>query len=377
MKVLKATDEATLVDAPRDTSPSTRSCWGATLSLCCIKCLSWSSADVLRACLVFSLAAAAFLAVGGISAIDLPAGRSLWHPELSPEGPIVVVVTLKEQRAYVYRNGIGIGVSTISSGREGYQTPAGVYTILQKERDHYSNRYDNAPMPFMERLTWDGIALHGGHVPGYPASHGCIRLPQGFAEQLFAVTRRGQVVVIVDAGSAPVNVVHPALLAPITPWGEQAKIPLFGDVDFWDEERQPDGPVSVLVGIRDKAVVVLRNGVIIGSSPLAVEDGFSLQGSILFVVEPGFEVESSKLLAAQPSHRSTMYTIAVRGPAPSAADLAANLHVSAEFARRLYGILTPGTTIIVTNWPAVVPPATRASMDTVLESSGDGAGLAQ
>ena len=325
-----------------------------------------------RICLILVLAAAALVAPGRAAAIDLAAGRYVWHPELSPEGPIVVVVTLKEQRAYVYRNGIGIGVSTISSGREGYETPAGVYSILQKEREHYSNRYDNAPMPFMERLTWDGIALHGGHVPGHPASHGCIRLPPAFAEELFAVTQRGQVVVIVDAGGSPVNAVHPALLAPVTPWGAQADIPS-GDAGFWDEARQPDGPVSVLVGIREETVVVLRNGVIVGSAPLAVQEGFTLRGSMLFVVEPGFEAESSGWVAGQPRHRLTMYSVDLQGPVPSLGDLAANLHVGADFARRLYGMLTPGTTILVTDWPAVIPPAETSSMETVLESD-DGAG---
>src|SRR6185437_15317509 len=111
---------------------------------------------------------------------DLKPGEYLWHPEVSPAGPIVLVVSLDEQRAYVYRNGIAIGLTKISSGKTGHETPTGVFTILQKDKDHRSNLYNSAPMPYMQRLTWDGIALHGGSLPGHPASHGCVRLPQAF-----------------------------------------------------------------------------------------------------------------------------------------------------------------------------------------------------
>ena len=119
---------------------------------------------------------------------DLKPGQFLWHPEISPAGPIVLVVSLDEQRAYVYRNGIAIGLSTISSGKPGHETPTGVFTILQKDKDHKSSKYNAAPMPYMQRLTWDGVALHAGNIPGYPASHGCVRLPYEFSKLLFDAT---------------------------------------------------------------------------------------------------------------------------------------------------------------------------------------------
>ena len=102
--------------------------------------------------------------------IELLPGEYLWLPELSPRGPVLVLVSLPEQRAYVYRNGVRIGVATVSTGKPGFETPTGVFTILQKKREHYSNLYDDAPMPFMQRLTWGGVAMHAGRVPGYPAS---------------------------------------------------------------------------------------------------------------------------------------------------------------------------------------------------------------
>lgn len=134
---------------------------------------------------------------------ELRAGEFVWTPQLAPRGPVLIVVSLLEQQAYVYRNGIRIGMSSVSTGQAGYETPTGVFSILQKRREHYSNLYDNAPMPYMQRLTWDGIALHAGAIPGEPASHGCVRLPKTFAKKLFGVTDLGATVVIVDDSPSP------------------------------------------------------------------------------------------------------------------------------------------------------------------------------
>ena len=129
---------------------------------------------------------------------QLGPGQFVWAPERAASGEVEIVVSIPQQRAYVYRGGTLIGVSTVSTGREGYETPTGTFNILQKNRDHRSNRYDDAPMPFMQRLTWDGIALHGGQVPDHPASHGCVRLPLAFARQLFAATELGGSVHVTD-----------------------------------------------------------------------------------------------------------------------------------------------------------------------------------
>ena len=133
------------------------------------------------------------------AASSLEPGEFVWTGNDAGEGEIEIVVSLPQQRAYVYRGGTLIGVSTVSSGRPGYDTPTGSFPILQKARHHRSNLYEGAPMPFMQRLTWDGIALHGGEVSGQPASHGCIRLPQQFARELFARTRLGATVHVTAA----------------------------------------------------------------------------------------------------------------------------------------------------------------------------------
>ena len=145
----------------------------------------------------------------------LQPGDFVWTPERSAPGQLVIVVSLPEQRAHVYRNGVRIGVSTVSTGTASHPTPTGTFEILQKKRMNYSNLYNNAPMPFMQRLTWDGIALHAGAIPGYPASHGCVRLPLAFAEKLYGETERGIWVVIADEGSHDLNVVYPGERAPV------------------------------------------------------------------------------------------------------------------------------------------------------------------
>ena len=142
----------------------------------------------------------------------LKPGEFNWNPERSPEGPLVVLVSLPKQWAVVYRGGVEIAAATCSTGRQGHRTPAGVFVILEKDKTHHSSKYDNAPMPFMERLTWNGVALHAGNLPGYPASHGCVRLPLEFAKRLFGITTLGTPVIIADGDVAASDLNHPGLL---------------------------------------------------------------------------------------------------------------------------------------------------------------------
>jgi hypothetical protein len=125
----------------------------------------------------------------------LKPGRYLWR-DVAGNGAPRVVVSLPDQLAFLYRGTTLVAVSTISSGKPGKDTPTGVFPILEKKRFHRSVKYDNAPMPFMQRLDRFGIALHGGHLPGHPASRGCVRLPGDFAAKLFKVTQVGTPVII-------------------------------------------------------------------------------------------------------------------------------------------------------------------------------------
>jgi hypothetical protein len=128
--------------------------------------------------------------------------------------PVMAIVSLHSQRITVYDAGGWILRAPVSSGQTGRETPAGIFSVIQKEAEHYSNLYDDAFMPHMQRITWSGIALHGGPLPGYPASHGCIRMPYDFAERLFGETKVGMRVIVAPADVTPVDIAHPALFVP-------------------------------------------------------------------------------------------------------------------------------------------------------------------
>jgi lipoprotein-anchoring transpeptidase ErfK/SrfK len=136
-----------------------------------------------------------------IAATTLAPNRFVWSDPGTVDpitSPVTVVVSIPLQRAFVYRGETLVAASSVSTGKDDKPTPIGIYPILQKNEKHRSNLYNDAPMPFMQRLTWDGIALHAGRNPGFPDSHGCIRLPTEFARKLFAITDVGTTVVVTD-----------------------------------------------------------------------------------------------------------------------------------------------------------------------------------
>ena len=340
-----------------------------------------------RACLGFRRAAA-FIRVGLLALVTSLAGLSslhagaqakaappeaaIWMPELAPRGPLVIVISLPAQRAYVYRNGVRIGTSPVSTGKPGHDTPSGIYTILQKHREHYSNLYDNAPMPFMQRLTWGGVALHAGRLPGYPASHGCVRLPRAFAEQLYAVTTPGTVVVIAAEETFPPTVTSPGLFAPVDAMtGSPIRVPASEDAPFeWYPERSSDGPQTILISTRDQSLVVLRNAVEIGRANIEVRDE-SIHGTRAYVLLEGTLPEPSHVVPDRPALR--WMALSMPDPQASPTDLkdamaSGRLSLPTDFARAVYDTLKPGDTVIVTDEPLL--PAGAAL--TVLRSDAEG-----
>lgn len=192
---------------------------------------------------------------------ELKNGEYNWFPERSPGGPIVIVVSIPEQKVHVYRNGIRIAASTCSTGKKGHETPTGVFTILQKDKDHHSATYDGAAMPNMNRLTWDGIALHAGNLPGYPASHGCVRLPLEFSELLFSITQLGMTVILADEKSFPPEIVHPSLMLSDSALGQYRAAET--SVLRREYARRQDGreqTTNVIVSSADRSIAVLDNG---------------------------------------------------------------------------------------------------------------------
>jgi len=167
----------------------------------------------------------AYLAIAGLAALiaatdhadatDRRSGRSVESIESRTAGePVMAIVSLHTQRVTVYDANGWILRAPVSSGQKGRETPAGIFAVIQKEAEHYSNLYDDAFMPHMQRITWSGIALHGGPLPGYPASHGCVRMPFDFAERLFDVTRPGMRVIVAPTDVAPIEIAHPVLFQP-------------------------------------------------------------------------------------------------------------------------------------------------------------------
>jgi len=129
-------------------------------------------------------------------AMRLRPGQYAWAPYADDPSPVHIAIDLTNQRAFVFQGSALVGIATVSTGKRGHGTPTGSYPILEKAVYHRSNLYSDAPMPFMQRLTWGGVALHAGYNPGHPASHGCIRLPYGFARVLFRATQVGGMVVV-------------------------------------------------------------------------------------------------------------------------------------------------------------------------------------
>jgi hypothetical protein len=302
---------------------------------------------------------------------QLKKGEFLWMGEAVTTGPVVMVVSITEQRAYVYRNGILIGATTVSTGRPGHLTPTGVFTVLQKQKEHRSTIYDGAPMPYMERLTWGGIALHAGGLPGYPESHGCIHLPSEFAQRLFDISPNGMTVVIGTDKTEPEQVVHPGYLAPVKVVGGQPIEPEAftpAEDESWQPELSPSGPVSVVLSQASQLIVVYRNGIEIGRARLTVAGDTPLLNHALVLSEGPSTVpdpyvpDPTKfrwLRIGVPGHIGEQGTQVD----PNAV---ARIKMPADFAARLNGILTPGATLFVTN--EALYPQTGGPMIQVVDA---------
>ena len=263
----------------------------------------------------------------------LKAGDYVWHPEASPAGPVVVLVSLPDQVLYVYRNGVRIGRSTVSTGKQGKRTPTGVFTVLQKKVRHESSIYKGAQMPHMQRLTWTGIALHAGQLPGYPASAGCVRLPVDFAAKLYSVTGLGTTVIIADNNSRPKSTTSPGLL-----FSDKTGAPVSGFK--WTPEKAPKGPISIIVSSPDRAAYVYRNGVEIGRAPVSGVE--RLSGSYVYSALGSVDAAG---------RRDWISTASVGGKAPNLKDLAKRISTPPSFLENVRATITPGTTLILTNTP--------------------------
>lgn len=308
-----------------------------------------------------ALAVTAVPALGKDVVFDLEnmlPGDFTWHPDREAEGAVAIIVSLPEQRVHVYRNGVRIAVSTCSTGKPGHGTPTGVFTILQKDADHRSSTYNNAPMPNMNRLTWDGIALHAGNLPGYPASHGCVRLPLAFSEKLFTVTHIGTPVIIAGARSDAWELVHPG-----TVLGNFAEDEMEQAVATLDARHHPSDwtsgqsyPITtVLATAADRRLVLIEDSEEVLESELGLIGDGPL-GEHVFVLQDG-------------GPEGLRWTGLTHHPDPTQPLLSeravlTRLHASKEFDAALRERLHPGLTMIVSDLAAA--PERRSGRDFVI-----------
>jgi hypothetical protein len=301
----------------------------------------------------------------------LKPGEFIWSPEAVPAGPLVMVISLDEQLAYVYRNGLRIGVSTVSTGKKGKETPTGVFTILQKKKDHKSTLYNAAPMPFMQRLTWDGVALHAGNLPGYPASHGCVRLPYEFARRLFDITNFSMTVVVAQESKQNADLAHPGLFAPGTQVAGKSDddVPRLNwfQAFAWNPSKAPAGPMTVLVSTSDERVLVIRDGVEIGRARIRLDPGEGSIGTQAYVLLAGDNGQPSAFVPERMGlnwQSIPMPGYASRPGKTIDPALSSRIHVPPEFALLVYDQLRPGTTVVMTD-AAILPKTTGKAMTVI------------
>jgi hypothetical protein len=243
--------------------------------------------------------------------------------------------------------------------------------VLQKQKEHQSTIYDGAPMPYMERLTWGGIALHAGGLPGYPESHGCIHLPSEFAQRLFAISPNGMTVVIGTEQTAPEQVAHPGYLAPVAfVGGQPVESEAFApkEDERWQPELSPTGPISIVISQASHLIVVYRNGMEIGRARLTIAGDTPLVNHALVLSESPSSVPDpyvpdpakfSWLRIGVPGHLGEQGTQVD----PNAV---ARIKMPADFAARVNGILTPGATLFVTD--EALYPQTSGPMIQVVDA---------
>ena len=308
--------------------------------------MKWQFAFIVVVILATSLSVSAASHTRGRAVDQLTSefknGEYVWHPEISPAGPVVIIVNLPGQRMYVYRNGIRIGVSTVSTGKRSHATPTGIFTILQKKVSHESNIYKGAKMPHMQRLTWTGIAVHAGHLPGYPASHGCVRLPVEFAAKLYFVTDNGTSVIITDDKFAPGETAEPGRLlsgktgAPSTP--------VLAEGQFeWHPEDAPAGPVSIILSTLDQQAYVYRNGIEIGRAAVSTTGLGQGLGSHVYSALDRFDSKGRREWISTASFGRTV--------APDVKEVVNRVAIAPGFLEHARAVVAPGTTLVISDLP--------------------------
>lgn len=308
--------------------------------------------------------------------------------EQTPKGPYEIIISIGDQRLSLYGTTGLIARAPVSTGMRGHPTPLGVFSVIEKQRWHRSNIYSAAPMPYMQRITWSGVALHAGVLPGYPASHGCIRLSQEFAVRLWRLTKVGTRVIITRRDVAPVEIATPALLAPATePAAPRADDPArqvggppdvktasANDVapsasDGVSPQNHPAAaatprPISVFVSRKTQNLSVRQGFAQLFDAPIRIEQPDSPIGTHVFTAMDTERTAMRWTLVSIPEgeraeprrapRRSALQATAKAASVPDDAVDQVNavlgrIHIPSNVYDRIAALLTPGSSLIISD----------------------------
>jgi lipoprotein-anchoring transpeptidase ErfK/SrfK len=312
------------------------------------------------------------------------------------KGPLLVIISIADQRISVYDNGALLAHSSVSTGVKGHPTPLGVFSVISKSKFHRSNIYSNAPMPFMQRITWSGIALHAGDLPGYPASHGCIRLKHDFAVQLFHLTKRGTRVIIAHDDIRPSEISRPQLFVPQpklalaspqavpptqppsgTVTADATEVSLSANAKQQEGAKAPDpapgaaapqkgAAITVFVSRKLGKLFVRQGFAPLFDVPVTIQDPAEPMGTHVFtamdfqndgaairwtVVTVPERSSHAQKAAAKPHKGRVKETIKTVAPTPNSANAALKrIEIPQDTAERIAQLLTPGSSLIISDY---------------------------
>jgi L,D-transpeptidase catalytic domain len=312
----------------------------------------------------------------------------------APKGPLQIIISIADQRVSLYDNGALIARSSVSTGIQRHPTPLGVFSVISKHRFHRSNIYSAAPMPYMQRITWSGIALHAGVLPGHPASHGCIRLANGFANRLWHLTKRGTRVIIAHDDVQPVEITNPHLFKPKAASGSPefratvadsinpatAHGPLLSNADAQEAvnlqapgstpggvARQKIVPISVFVSRKSSKLFVRRGFAPLFDVPVKIQNPEQPLGTHVFTAME-FQNEGSATrwtvvsmpeeFARMPGGSAKAREAAARrivaatlpAPSPDKANAALDrIEIPQDVMERISGLVTPASSLIISD----------------------------
>jgi hypothetical protein len=311
----------------------------------------------------------------------------------TPHGPLQIIISMADQRISVYDNDALIARSSVSTGIRGHPTPLGVFSVISKHRWHRSNLYSGAPMPYMQRITWSGIALHAGIVPGQPASHGCIRLKHDFAIRLWGLTKRGARVIIASGDVRPVEIGHPKLFAseakvasraavpqavvwnggttavapapPSTPNADSEQVTDLAPPDFTPAAVVPRkvAPISVLVSRKSSRLFVRQGFTPLFDTPVKIQDPEQPLGTHVFTVMGNqneaeglrWTVVSMPEVDKRSNPRARVKQVPENTPLPSSPEKANvaldRIQIPPDGVKRISELLTPASSFILSDFP--------------------------